>query len=105
MAEKDIEKKLHTSVRALSKKALCLKFESPGYTGVPDRIILLPGGKVIFAETKAPGKKERKRQVYVQEVLRDLGFEVYGSVDSVEYVELITKRCKEVLQSEGIYTA
>lgn len=105
MAEKDIEKKLHTGVRALSKKALCLKFESPGYTGVPDRIILLPGGKVIFAETKAPGKKERKRQVYVQEVLRDLGFEVYGSVDSVEYVELITKRCKEVLQSEGIYTA
>lgn len=105
MLEKDVEKKLHTGVRALSKKALCLKFESPGYTGVPDRIILLPGGKVIFAELKKPGKKERVRQEYVQGILKDLGFEVYSTVDNAVYVQQIIERCKEVLQGEGIYTA
>jgi hypothetical protein len=103
--EKDIERKLHMGVKALCKKAKCLKFESPGFSGVPDRIILLPGANAIFVELKKPGKKERVRQLYVQELLRDLGFEVYGSVDSLEYVDAILNRCKEVLWSEGIYTA
>ena len=42
MLEKDVEKKLHTGVKGLKHGALCLKFVSPGFTGVPDRIILLP---------------------------------------------------------------
>lgn len=105
MLEKDIERKLHKGVKALKHGALCLKFESPGFNGVPDRIILLPGANVIFVELKKPGEKERVRQLYVQGLLRDLGFEVYSSVDSLEYVDAILNRCKEVLQSEGIYTA
>ena len=96
MLEKDVEKKLHTGVKGLKHGALCLKFVSPGFTGVPDRIILLPGEKAIFVETKKPGKKERARQEYVQGLLRALGFEVY--------VQDILKRCQEVIISaEGIY--
>ena len=104
MLEKDVEKKLHTGVKGLKHGALCLKFVSPGFTGVPDRIILLPAEKAIFVETKKPGKKERARQEYVQGLLRALGFEVYSTVDNKAYVQDILKRCQEVIISaEGIY--
>lgn len=105
MLEKDIEKKLHKGVKALKHGALCLKFESPGFNGVPDRIILLPGEKVIFVETKMPGKKERARQEYVQKLFRDLGFEIYSTVDNIARVEEILGRCKEVIGIEGLFTA
>lgn len=104
MIEKDIERKLHKGVKELKHGALCLKFESPGFSGVPDRIILLPGEKVIFVETKKPGKKERARQEYVQGLFRDLGFEVYSTVDNKAYVEEILGRCKEVIGIEGFCT-
>lgn len=100
MLEKYIEKKLHKGVKSMGNGSLCLKFESPGFVGVPDRIILLPGAKVVFAELKKPGKKERARQRYVQSLLRSLGFEVYSAVDSIEYVNEILKRCKEVMDDD-----
>ncbi|MCM1509075.1 MAG: VRR-NUC domain-containing protein [Ruminococcus flavefaciens] len=104
MLEKEIEKYLRKSIKQLGYGAKCLKFESPGFSGVPDRIILLPGAKVIFVETKKPKKTERVRQEYVQKLLRNLGFEVYSSVDSLECVDRITERCKEVLRDAGVYT-
>lgn len=105
MLEKDVEQKLHKGVKELKHGALCLKFVSPGFTGVPDRMILLPGEKIIFVETKKPGKKERARQEYVQGLFRALGFEVYSTVDNKAYVHDILKRCKEVIVSaEGFYT-
>lgn len=96
MLEKDIETKLIKPIRALG--GLCLKFETPGYTGVPDRIILLPGGHVCFVETKQPGKRERARQVFVHGVFRAMGFTVYSTVDSVEKVAAIVRDCEEVAQ-------
>lgn len=85
MLEKQIEEKLRKSIKAMG--GLCLKWVSPGYTGVPDRIVLLPGGRIIFVELKAPGKKERPRQRYVQSVLKGLGFTVFESVDSIEKID------------------
>ena len=64
----------------------CLKWVSPGTPGVPDRIILMPGGQIYFAELKAPGEHERPRQEYVQRRLRALGFTVFSSVDSDERI-------------------
>ena len=61
------------------------------YTGVPDRMILLPGGRIYFVELKAPGKKERPRQRYVQAILQRLGFTVFASVDSIEKVDEIIR--------------
>lgn len=58
MQEKDIEKKLRIGIKGIG--GLCLKWVSPGYTGVPDRMILLPGGIIRFAELKAPGKDRTK---------------------------------------------
>lgn len=98
MAEKDIEQKLRKKVEALG--CLCLKFVSPGFTGVPDRIILMPGGEIFFVETKAPGKKERPRQEYVQKQLRRMGFIVISPVDSNEGIDRVVKLCQSYLQRE-----
>ena len=87
MKESAIETRLRKAVERAGGR--CLKFVSLGHTGVPDRIILMPGGRVYFAETKAPGKRERARQEYVQRKLRELGFKVFSSVDSAEKIDRI----------------
>lgn len=63
MLEKDIEARLKRGVERAG--GLCLKWVSPGCTGVPDRIVLLPGGKVIFVELKKPGGRLAARQVHM----------------------------------------
>jgi hypothetical protein len=93
--EKDIEQYLRKRVKDIG--GLCLKLECPGYTGVPDRMILLPGGHVLFAELKAPGKRERPRQELVHRIFRGLGLTVYNTVDSREKVQGIIEDCLEVM--------
>nr|DAF39318.1 MAG TPA: Nuclease [Caudoviricetes sp.] len=73
--EKDIESYLRKRVKAAG--GLALKLVCPGCTGVPDRLILLPGGRAYFAETKDTGETPRKRQRRVHKILRDLGFLVF----------------------------
>ncbi|MDC9589686.1 VRR-NUC domain-containing protein [Xenorhabdus sp. XENO-10] len=60
------------------KKAggIAYKFVSPGRRSVPDRICILPGGRVIFVECKAPGEKPRPEQLREHERLRALGCSV-----------------------------
>lgn len=55
MREKAIEQKLTLMVK--KQGGICPKFVSPGFDGMPDRIVLLPGGCMAFVEVKAPGKK------------------------------------------------
>lgn len=97
MLEKTIESKFKKAVEATG--ARCLKFVSPGFVGVPDRIILLPGGTVFFAELKASKKTERKRQEYVQGILRNMGFTVFSSVNTDEKILEVTHRCREVVRN------
>ena len=75
MREKRIEQKLMMEVRRCG--GMALKFVSPSYSGMPDRLILLPDGKVAFVEVKAPGKKPRPLQIKRHEMLRKLGFRVF----------------------------
>lgn len=75
MREKQIEQKLVSAVRAVG--GLAPKFVSPGLDGVPDRLILLPGGHLAFAELKAPGQRPRPLQQRRIVQLRQLGFRVY----------------------------
>ncbi|MDO5018741.1 MAG: VRR-NUC domain-containing protein [Lagierella massiliensis] len=75
MLEREIEKALVDKVK--KRGGLCLKFISPSMTGIPDRIILLPKGKVGFVETKRPGAKPRPIQVKRIRDFRHLGFKVY----------------------------
>lgn len=75
MREKEIEKKLTLAVRKLG--GICPKFVSPGFDGMPDRIVLLPMGRFGFVEIKAPGKKPRPIQISRHKLLQRLGFKVY----------------------------
>ena len=104
MKESIIEARLRKAVERAGGR--CLKFVSPGHTGVPDRIILMPGGRVFFAETKAPGKTERARQEYVQRRLREMGFEVFSSVDNEEKIAEVTAALeldRETRQQGGLF--
>ena len=75
MREKIIEHKFLMEVKKIG--GLALKFVSPGFDGVPDRIVLLSGGKIGFVEVKAPVGKLRPLQLARQNLLRQLGFKVY----------------------------
>jgi len=57
-----------------------------GIAGISDRLVLLPGGRMIFVELKRPGEKPRKLQVYWLNKLERMGFET-AVLDSVESVE------------------
>lgn len=83
MREKTIEHKLLMEVKKIG--GLALKFVSPGFDGMPDRLILLPCGKIAFAELKAPGKKPRPLQIARHKALMKLGFRVYV-IDKVEQI-------------------
>ena len=75
MREKIIEQKFRAAVK--NAGGLAVKFVSPGLDGMPDRLALLPGGRMAFVEVKAPGKKPRPIQEARHRMLRRLGFQVY----------------------------
>lgn len=83
LRENRIEKRLKDEIKKIGGKAL--KFVSPGVSGVPDRIVLLPHGKIFFIELKAPGEKLKPLQVHRAKELIDLGFNV-RCLDSIESV-------------------
>lgn len=83
LREREIEKKLVEAVRKTG--GICPKFISPGNDGMPDRIVLLPGGKIGFVEVKAPGKRPRPLQMRRKKQLERLGFKVF-CVDGVEQI-------------------
>ena len=86
MREKNIEQSL---VKAVKKKGgLALKFVSPGLAGVPDRLVLLPNGRLGFIELKAPGKKLRALQEKRKRQLEALGFLVF-CLDNTEEIEVM----------------
>ena len=83
MDERTIENKLKKAV--VSRGGLCVKFVSPSFAGVPDRIVLLPGGQLAFVETKATGEKMRPLQKRRKRQLEALGFKVY-CLDNTEMI-------------------
>lgn len=91
MAEKDIEAYLRKRVAEIGGKAF--KFVSPGNNGVPDRLVCLPGGKILFAELKAPGKKPTALQEKQMSDLEKLGFECW-IVDSKEKSDYFIRYCE-----------
>lgn len=95
MREKVIEQALVSAVKA--QGGVCWKFISPGTAGVPDRIILMPMGRIAFVEVKAPGERPRKLQLARHHLLRRFGFKVYV-LDSIDDIQKIIK---EVMPDEA----
>ena len=75
MREKIIEQHLVKAVK--NSGGIAPKLVCPGFDGMPDRLVLLPRGKIGFVEVKAPGKEPRPLQVARHGLLRRLGFKVY----------------------------
>ncbi len=91
MRETEIEKYLVKEIEKL--KGWALKFISPGHKGMPDRLVILPGGRIIFVELKATGKKLRSLQEYRKEQLLKLDCSVW-SLDSKNKVDSFIGRLK-----------
>lgn len=87
MREKALEHKFVTETKCVG--GLALKFVSPGFDGVPDRIVLLRGGKIGFVEVKAPEKKPRPLQTARHRLLRRLGFKVFVLDDEKQITHII----------------
>lgn len=75
MREREIERKLVSAVK--KRGGICPKFVSPGFDGMPDRVVLLPHGKIGFVEVKRPGEQPRPLQTARHRILRKLGFLVF----------------------------
>ena len=83
LREREIEKKLVSAVR--NAGGLAPKFVSPGWDGVPDRVVLFPGGRMAFVELKSPGKVMRPLQMRRKRQLENLGFKVF-CVDGTDQI-------------------
>lgn len=84
MLEKQVEERLRKRVKEIG--GLALKFVSPGHSGVPDRIVFLPKGRIYLVELKAPGRKLTKLQNRTKKQFEKLGF-TYYVISSYEEVE------------------
>lgn len=90
--EKNIENRFRLAVK--SRGGLCLKLNCPGFTGIPDRIILMPQERIFFCEFKFGKGRLSSRQEAVIRVLRGLGFEVWvvDEFNIDEYIKVIDER-------------
>lgn len=84
MRESSLEKRFVREIKKLGGKAP--KWVSPGYRGVPDRLVILPGGRTIFVEMKAPGKPLSPLQAKWAVDLRKMGHQVF-KIDSHEDID------------------
>lgn len=92
MKERDVEKYLKTNIE--KNGGMCLKFVSPGKSGVPDRLCLLDGGFHFFVEVKALGEKTRPLQTKCHREFLHLGHPVYV-VDCKEQVDELIRELGE----------
>ncbi len=83
MREKQIEQKLVQAVKLAGGIAPKI-----GFSGLPDRLVLLPGGKIAFVEVKAPGMKPSLLQLHRHIMLQRLGFKVFV-LDNAEQIGVI----------------
>ena len=106
--EKSIENVLRKAVEA--EGGLCLKWVCPGHRGVPDRMILFPGGIIAFVELKRPGAKVKAGglQEWWREKIQSFGFPCYeisrkssrGSGQAAEH-----GKSDAAVERRGCYTA
>ena len=75
MRERDVERRLVKAVK--DRGGMCAKWVSPGMDGMPDRIVLLPEGRIGFVELKAPGECPRPLQIARMEQLMRLGYKCF----------------------------
>ncbi len=101
--ERDVEKYLRRNLGSLG--CLFLKWVSPGEDGVPDRILIMPGGKICFVEVKTDTGHMTGLQMMWQRKLRKMGCSavtVYGMTGAKELIEVVKAmlKVKEVMPDD-----
>jgi len=94
MREKTLEHKFVMEVKRAG--GLAPKLVSPGFDGMPDRLLLLPGGRMAFVEVKAPGQKPRPLQLSRHKLLMGLGFRVFVLDDASQIQQILSEMGGEV---------
>ena len=87
MLEKNVERHLVTEIKRLG--GMCIKLLSPGTAGVPDRLVILPDGRIVFAELKTETGRLSKIQEYTIGEMRKRGADVrvlYGLSDVKKFI-------------------
>jgi hypothetical protein len=82
---------------------LSAKLTTPGQTGYPDRIFWLPNGRLFLIEFKRPGEKARKKQLYVHQLLRKLGYQVEVHDDADRAFEAVRAALATALVSKKVH--
>lgn len=98
MREKEIEQRLVMETARRGGKAL--KFVSPSYGGMPDRLVLLPDERMGFVEVKAPGQKPRPLQKKRHAMLQRLGYQVFV-LDAKEDIERVLEAIAHPRDEKG----
>lgn len=79
---------------------MAVKFVSPSFSGMPDRLVLLGDGKMGFVEVKAPGQKPRQLQLKRHAMLRRLGYQVFA-LDAMEDIPAVLKAIAHTPDGKG----
>lgn len=98
MREREVEHQLVMETEKAGGKAV--KFISPSFAGMPDRLVLLGDGKMGFVEVKVPGQKPRPLQLKRHAMLRRLGYRVFV-LDAIEEIPAILEDIAHALEREG----
>ena len=98
MREKEIEHHLVMETRRAG--GMALKFVSPSFSGMPDRLVLLGDGKMGFVEVKAPGQKPRPLQLRRHAMLRRLGYQIFV-LDALEDIPAVLKAIGHTPDGKG----
>lgn len=98
MRERTTEIKLMMEIR--KRGGMALKFVSPSYSGMPDRLVLLPDGIMAFVEVKAPGRKPRPLQNSRHAMLRKMGFPVFV-LDNPENIPVMLNELMTTREGKG----
>lgn len=91
MLESSLEQSMRRYVRSCGGRAF--KFVSPGTPGVPDRICVFPGARIVFVELKRPGVKDGRspQQKKIGRLLQSFGFEVWLINDRQDFIDRLTR--------------
>lgn len=93
--ERDVESHLKKSVKRMGGR--CIKLSSQHEEGLPDRMVMLPGGKVFFVELKRLGGVLSPMQRVQHKSFKKLGFKVYVPYTKEEIDDLLRE---EVMPNE-----
>lgn len=94
--EKDLERWLGQELKKLG--CIYMKFVSPGNDGVPDRIVVMPGGDVVFVELKSETGRLSHTQAFQIARLQQKGamvFLISNKIEAQELLVLVEMKCNE----------